>query len=59
MENEVLFNKIDKMFKELENNVEVLKEVTNQISCNLYKLDCSAAKIEELKEKFNKIRDAQ
>lgn len=59
MENEILFNKIDKMLKELENNVEILKGVTNQISCNLYKLDCSAAKLEELKEKFNKIREAE
>ena len=59
MENEVLFNKIDKMFKELEINIQVLKETTNQISNNLYKLDFSATKLEELKEKFNKIRDAQ
>lgn len=57
MENEVLLNKIDKMLKELENNFDILKEATNQISQNLYKLDCTCARIEELKEKFNKIRE--
>lgn len=57
MENEVLFNKIDKMFKELEMNIGVLRETTNQISQNLYKLDCACTRIEDLKEKFNKIKD--
>jgi hypothetical protein len=49
MENEVLFSKIDKMFKELDLNI--------QISNNL--LDFNAAKLEELKEKFNKIREVE
>lgn len=54
--NELLFKKIDDMFKDIEKNIQIIRNSQNNICTDLYRIESACERLEAYKIKFEAIR---